>query len=100
MNKREFLKYSSYLIGGTLLSGQITTATPFITAKRGKRKNRSRLELRFTPYTLQLKHAFTLSTSSRTTTPVMLTEIEYDGIIGYGEASMPPYLGESHESVA
>jgi L-Ala-D/L-Glu epimerase len=100
MNKREFIKYSSYLIGGTFLSGQITTATPFITAKRGKRKNRSRLELRFTPYTLQLKHAFTLSTSSRTTTPVMLTEIEYDGITGYGEASMPPYLGESHESVA
>jgi len=30
----------------------------------------------------------------------MLTEIEYDGITGYGEASMPPYLGESHESVA
>jgi len=29
----------------------------------------------------------------------MLTEIEYDGLIGYGEASMPPYLGESHKSV-
>jgi L-Ala-D/L-Glu epimerase len=100
MNKREFIKYSSYLIGGTFLTGQITTATPFFTEKRGKRKNRNKLELRFTPFTLQLKHAFTLSTSSRTTTPVMLTEIEYDGITGYGEASMPPYLGESHESVA
>jgi L-alanine-DL-glutamate epimerase-like enolase superfamily enzyme len=30
----------------------------------------------------------------------MLTEIEYDGIIGYGEASMPPYLGESQETAA
>jgi L-alanine-DL-glutamate epimerase-like enolase superfamily enzyme len=29
----------------------------------------------------------------------VLTEIEYDGVTGYGEASMPPYLGESHESV-
>ena len=29
----------------------------------------------------------------------MLTEIGYEGVIGYGEASMPPYLGESHESV-
>jgi L-alanine-DL-glutamate epimerase-like enolase superfamily enzyme len=28
----------------------------------------------------------------------MLTEIEYDGIIGYGEASMPPYLGESQKT--
>ena len=30
----------------------------------------------------------------------MLTEVEYDGVIGYGEASMPPYLGESHKSAA
>jgi len=30
----------------------------------------------------------------------MLTEIEYDGVTGFGEASMPPYLGESQESVA
>jgi len=100
MNKREFVKYSSYLIGGTFVSGHIATAAPFYLEKKGKRKNRSRLELRFYPYTLQLKHAFTLSTSSRTTTPVMLTEIKYDGVTGYGEASMPPYLGESHESVA
>jgi L-alanine-DL-glutamate epimerase-like enolase superfamily enzyme len=100
MNKREFVKYSSYLIGGTFLGTEVVATTPFFAEKRSKRKNSGRLELKFTPYTLQLKHAFTLSTSSRTTTPVMLTEIEYDGITGYGEASMPPYLGESHESVA
>jgi len=58
------------------------------------------MKLRFTPYTLQLKHAFTLATSSRTTTAVMLVEVEKDGITGYGEASMPPYLGESHETAA
>lgn len=58
------------------------------------------MKLSFRPYELQLKHAFTLATGSRTTTPVMLVELEYDGIIGYGEASMPPYLGESHETVA
>jgi L-alanine-DL-glutamate epimerase-like enolase superfamily enzyme len=28
----------------------------------------------------------------------MMVEVENDGIIGYGEASMPPYLGESHET--
>jgi L-alanine-DL-glutamate epimerase-like enolase superfamily enzyme len=55
---------------------------------------------RFRPYELKLKHVFTLATSSRTTTPVMLTEIEYDGVTGYGEASMPPYLGESHETAS
>jgi L-alanine-DL-glutamate epimerase-like enolase superfamily enzyme len=30
----------------------------------------------------------------------MIVEVEQDGIIGYGEASMPPYLGESQQSAA
>lgn len=47
------------------------------------------------PYELQLKHAFNLAKYQRTTTPDVQVEIEYDGIVGYGEASMPPYLGES-----
>jgi L-Ala-D/L-Glu epimerase len=59
---------------------------------------RSKITLRFKPYELQLRHVFTLSGSSRSTTPVMLTEIEYEGMTGYGEASMPPYLGESHDT--
>ncbi len=57
-----------------------------------------RMNLTYRPYTLELKHVFTIATNSRTTTPIMLTEIELNGIVGYGEASMPPYLGESHES--
>lgn len=56
-------------------------------------------KLRWTPYTLQMKHTFTVASFSRDTTPVVLLELEYDGIVGYGEASMPPYLGESHETV-
>ena len=56
--------------------------------------------LRFKPYTLEMRHVFTVASFSRTTTPVILTELEYDGIVGYGEASMPPYLGESQESVS
>ena len=100
MNKRDFIKYSSYLIGGTFLEGYVAAPTPLFPGEKARKRSKSRLTLRFTPYTLQLKHAFTLSTSSRTTTPVMLTEIEYDGVTGYGEASMPPYLGESQESVS
>ncbi len=57
------------------------------------------MKLTYKPYTLELKYTFTIATNSRSTTPVVLTEIEHEGIIGYGEASMPPYLGESHESV-
>lgn len=55
--------------------------------------------LRYRPYTLELRHVFTIAAGSRSTTPVVLTALEYDGTVGYGEASMPPYLGESHESV-
>jgi L-alanine-DL-glutamate epimerase-like enolase superfamily enzyme len=57
------------------------------------------MTLSFRPYELRLKHVFTLATSSRSVTPDVLTEIRYDGTVGYGEASMPPYLGESVESV-
>jgi L-alanine-DL-glutamate epimerase-like enolase superfamily enzyme len=58
----------------------------------------ARLKLSFEPYNLALKHVFTLAGSSRSTTAVMLTRIDYEGVTGFGEASMPPYLGESHET--
>jgi len=57
------------------------------------------LKLSYHPYTLKLKHTFTVSSFSRNETPVVLTEIEYDGKVGYGEASLPQYLGETQESV-
>lgn len=57
------------------------------------------LKLSFKPYNLELSHTFTVAGFSRNTTPVVLSQIEYEGVIGYGEASMPPYLGESQESV-
>lgn len=58
-----------------------------------------KMKLSYRPYDLQLRHTFTVAGFSRNTTPVVLTEIEYEGHTGYGEASMPPYLGESQESV-
>lgn len=57
------------------------------------------MKLRFKPYPLRLKHTFTVATCSRDTTPDVLVELEHEGKIGYGEASMPPYLGESIQSV-
>jgi len=93
-NRRDFIKSTGLIAGAALIGGENLFA-----AERSKLSGKGRLVLRYKPYTLDLKHAFTLSTSSRTTTPVVLTEIAYEGIIGYGEASMPPYLGESHETV-
>ncbi|MEJ2904125.1 dipeptide epimerase [Pedobacter panaciterrae] len=50
------------------------------------------------PYQLELKHPFSIAKFSRTSTPVMLIKLTYEGIDGYGEASMVPYMGESLES--
>lgn len=60
---------------------------------------KQRLKLSWKPFDLQLKHVFTIASNSRTSTPVVLIQLEYDGVIGYGEASLPPYLGETQESV-
>ncbi len=57
------------------------------------------MKLTFMPYNLQLRHVFTVASNSRTITPGVQVEINYEGITGYGEASMPPYLGETVESV-
>ncbi|MCI0921136.1 dipeptide epimerase [Sphingobacterium rhinopitheci] len=70
-----------------------------MTSNQWQTKKLGKFTLRFRPYTLEMRHVFTVASFSRTTTPVVLTELEYEGIVGYGEASMPPYLGESQESV-
>ena len=90
-NRRDFLKTSA-------LAGAALALNPVDVFSRTTVMTVNDMKLRFYPYTLQLKHTFTLATSSRTTTPTMMVEVEKDGIVGYGEASMPPYLGESQES--
>ncbi len=96
-NRRDFLKTSGLLFGSALLMNYPTT---ILANNRVKNMKSAKMKLTFQPYTLELRHVFTVAAASRKTTPVMLTEIEYDGIIGYGEASMPPYLGESQETAA
>lgn len=55
--------------------------------------------LTYFPQTLYFKHPFKIAHGVRSSTPVVIIKLEYNGHVGYGEASMPPYLGESHESV-
>ena len=50
------------------------------------------------PFELDLKHPFSISKFTRTSTPLMLIKIQYEDIVGYGEASMVPYMGESYET--
>ena len=57
------------------------------------------MKLTYRPYQLELKHPFKLAYGTRTVTDIVLVELEHEGLIGYGEASLPPYLEESIESV-
>ncbi len=49
-------------------------------------------------FELELKHPFSISKFTRTSTPLLLLKINYEGQCGYGEASMVPYMGESYET--
>lgn len=95
MNRRNFLR-SAALSAAAL-------ASPVSFSAFGEPTKKifvpGRLNLSFEPYELELRHAFNLAKYSRTTTPGVQVRLEMDGIVGYGEASMPPYLGESVDSV-
>lgn len=94
-NRRQFIRSS------TLATLALATPSfPVIPSiERNSKTPSAKMKLSWTPYDLQLNHTFTISGFSRTTTPVVLTKIEYDGLVGYGEASLPPYLGETQASV-
>jgi L-alanine-DL-glutamate epimerase-like enolase superfamily enzyme len=95
MNRRKFL------IGTGM--GLIAAASPIslsaVDSATKKVSKSGTLNLSFFPYELKLRHAFNLARYSRTTTPDVQVQLEYDGVVGYGESSMPPYLGESVDSV-
>lgn len=105
MKRREFLKTGALAaVGAGLLSTGTTLAKGLDLTDNNKSANinvngRARMKLSFEPYELKLKHVFTVSSFSRSTTPDVQVRIDYDGYTGYGEASMPPYLGQSVESV-
>ena len=93
-DRRDFLRN-----GGLLAASALSPSLPGQTQPSTRqRASSARMALSFKPYTLSLKHVFTVAVSSRTTTPCVLTQVAYDGVNGYGEASMPPYLGETQDS--
>ena len=93
-NRRDFLKTAGLAAVGLGLLG-CTNRRPAPDLHTGP----ARMKLTWAPYELQLAHRFTVSSNSRTSTPDVLVKIEYEGYTGYGEASMPPYLGQSVDSV-
>ena len=93
-NRRDFLKTTALAAAGIALAGCQSGPQKFNIVKGD-----GKLHLKFFHYELKLAHVFTVASYSRTTTPDVQVELECEGITGYGEASMPPYLGQSVESV-
>lgn len=105
MKRRDFLKKGALAAAGAGLLGSGTTLakglelTDYHKSVNFNVNGKARMHLSFEPYELKLKHVFTVSSFSRSTTPDVQVRIDYDGYTGYGEASMPPYLGQTVESV-
>lgn len=57
------------------------------------------MKLTFKPEQLYFKRPFRIAHGVRSSTSIVLTQLEHEGIIGFGEASMPPYLNETHATV-
>lgn len=96
MDRRKFLRNAA--LGAAVIASPISfSAFGEPTMQTGRF---GRMKLSFEPYELKLRHSFNLAKYSRTTTPDVQVKIELDGLVGYGEASMPPYLGESVDSVS
>ncbi|HIR82974.1 MAG TPA: dipeptide epimerase [Candidatus Cryptobacteroides pullicola] len=108
MDRRDFLKKAAAGaaaagIAGLGLPGGIS-AQDIIGGARdiaamGPERRQGKFAIRYGPYELHLRHTFTVSGYSRTATPGVQLRVSYDGVTGYGEASMPQYLGQSVESV-
>lgn len=108
MDRREFLKKAAAgaaaagiaglgLPGGISAQDIIGGASDI--AAMGPEHRQGKFAIRYGPYELHLRHTFTVSGYSRTATPGVQLRISYGGVTGYGEASMPQYLGQSVESV-
>ena len=92
--RRNFLKTGALAFAATAVSNPVK-----LFAQTGKAKGASKkMEFSFQPFEAKYHYTFTISNFSRNSTPGILTKISYDGYTGYGEASMPPYLGEGQAS--
>lgn len=105
MKRRDFLKTAAAgalgitaagMTGGVVSACGSNPEKPFDFTSLGTGKG---IKLSFRAYELELRHVFTVSSFSRKTTPGVQLQLEFEGYTGYGEASMPPYLGQSVESV-
>ena len=90
-SRRGFLKTSAAIAALGAMPSIATSClrpsgAPHPAAKGGK------LQMRFYHRENELAHTFTISGFSRDVTQIILVEISYEGVTGYGEAALPPYM--------
>ena len=92
--RRNFLKAAG------LLTAAATIFNPSdLFAQRGKKISGSKkLQLEWQNFDGVMKYTFTIAGNSRKFTPIVITRLSWNGHVGYGEAAMPPYLGETQAS--
>lgn len=99
MDRREFIGAGAAALAAASMSACGVKGIKGAGAEAKAQLMGGKMKLSFYPYELQLAHTFTVASYSRKTTPGVQVEIEYEGLTGYGEASMPPYLGHTVKSV-
>lgn len=95
MQRRNFLKAAAAITAAGAVQGctsGVGKAGKGIFINRMTGDGQARLQMKFRPYVVELRHTFTISGYSRDTTTVILIEVSYDGVTGYGEAALPPYM--------
>ncbi len=104
--RRDFIRKAGLLTAAAvaapsaLLAGKTSETDPAgMVSGTGSGSGKGRLVLEWKDFTGVMKHTFTISGSSRSSTPIVITRITWNGYSGFGEASMPPYLGETQASV-
>ena len=89
MERRDFIKLTAATAAAAAISPALLSCAGSAAKRSGKG---GRLSMRYYPYVVELQHTFTISGFSRDTTTVILVEISYDGVTGYGESALPPYM--------
>ncbi|MFN8288314.1 MAG: dipeptide epimerase [Chitinophagales bacterium] len=58
------------------------------------------MKLSITPFQLRFKYPFRIAHGMRTHTDVVYVKLEHKGCVAWGEATLPPYLPETQQTVA
>ncbi len=93
ISRRSFLKTNLTAAVAAAAAGPLFTAcSNAANVNRKTSLGSGKLKMSFRGVDLQLRHTFTISGFSRDITPNIQVRLEYDGVVGYGEGGLPPYM--------